>query len=304
MAEEWVDPLAMQDRRGKPTDALRDMLGGRSVFLACGGPSTKQLPLVELAKKGCWTLAINNMAAHPQIRPQAFVCSDPPSKFHHNIWRDPAIMKLLPKPKLMGGRGRSGMRVKTGTHMEGDELVHDFEPMRIGKARLKTRDMPNAWGFDRRSWLAVDDTFFTETSAAWGNHDAGVARTGEAKTVCTMLLGMRLLRYMGAGRVFLIGVDFFMSPTKGYSFPQGRNDGASVSNNRQFRIVNDWLERFEEMGIFRKYGIEFYNCNPHSGLRAFPHVDFHDAVADATDGIDQKPDLSGWYEKGPKKSKT
>jgi hypothetical protein len=53
----------------------------------------------------------------------------------------------------------------------------------------------------------------------------------------------------------------------------------------------------QENGTFHRYGLEIYNCYAESGLRAFPHVPFEEAVADATDGIEEVPDLAGWYEK-------
>lgn len=286
----WVDPLTIRDRCNHDTDSLRDLLAGRDAFIAAGGPSTKSLPLSELTKRGCFVMAVNNMAGHKDLRPQSFVCSDPPSKFHTSIWLDPGIMKFIPTPKLNGGNHRSGIKQKNA---DGSFTWIQKEK----KQRLRVKMCPNVWGFERRSWMAIDETWFTENSAAWGNHNAGVEKTGELKTVCTLLLAMRLMRYLGAKNVFLVGVDFYMTPDQGYSFEQTRDQGACDSNNKQFTVVNDWICRLEKNGIFKKYGINFFNCNPNSGLRAFPHVPFLDAVAKATENIDNIPDLEGWYEK-------
>ena len=85
----------------------------------------------------------------------------------------------------------------------------DFRPLlRPDGVQLATCDCPNTWGFSRRGWMSPDDTFFTESGAAWGNLNAGVERTGEDKTVCTMLLGLRILYHLGAREIYLIGVDF------------------------------------------------------------------------------------------------
>jgi hypothetical protein len=168
--------------------------------------------------------------------------------------------------------------------------------------------MPNIWGFSRRSWMYPDDTFFTTDNAAWGNLEDGVQRTKDEgnpqpKTVCTMLIAIRLLYYMGARRIFLLGADFWMAPTYGYGFAQGRSDNASASNNRQFGIVNNWLCQMQEAGTFKRFGLEIYNCFERSCLRAFPFVPFEDAITTACEGIEQAPDLKGWYEKKCKKCK-
>ena len=280
-AQEWQDQLVVHDRTHTPTHALRGLLAGRPAFLLCGGPSTAQQPLELLQRRGCWTMAVNNVAG-ARVRPQAFVCSDPPLKFSHCIWLDPGIMKFVPNKKFKK-RGRGTLRRKVGEK--------EWKPLPGG-----TISMPNTWGFGRRSWMRPDESFFTDTEAAWGNHDEGVAETKEDKTVCTMLLGMRLLRYLGAGTIFLLGVDFYMTPEAGYSFAQARDVKAARSNNQHFAVVNDWLCRMRDGGVFERFGVRIYNCNQASGLRAFLHVPFERAVEVACKDIEAVPDLSGWYD--------
>lgn len=281
-ADRWLDPLEILARDGSPTTVLRGMLAGRSAFLLCGGPSANALPLESLARRGTWTMAVNNAAGHPRVRPQAFVCADPPMKFSHSIWLDPAVSKFVPTPKLLC-KGRRNIRVKQpdGT----------FEVL-----NLRTGDCPNVWAFRREGYMFPDDRFFLGTGACWGNHDAGVARTGEPKTVCTMLLAFRLMRWLGCRRLYLLGVDFRMTPSAGYSFAQGRDQGACDSNNAQFVVVNDWLVRMQAAGTFDRFGMPVYNCYAESGLRAFPHVPFADALEDVCRGVEQVPDLIGWYD--------
>jgi len=156
---------------------------------------------------------------------------------------------------------------------------------------------PNVWGYRRYSHLTPDDAFFLTDGALWGNHNAGVERTGESKTVCTMLLGVRLLRYLGARRIYLVGCDFLMTPDRKYSFPQDRTPEALLSNNRQFQIVNSWLCRLQEGGVFERFGLTIYNTFERSGLRAFSYYPFNEAVEEAVGIIEEKPDLSQWYEK-------
>jgi len=282
----WKDSLLILDRDRTPTTSLRNLLAGSSAFLICGGPSANDLPLEQLHnRRGLFSLAVNNSAGH-RVRPHAFVCADPPSKFSHSIWLDPQVMKFIPTPKL-GRRGRSKLKMKK------DGVFSEL--------KQRVQDCPNVWGFQRRSWLTPDDGFFLDDGAHWGNHNAGVERTGEPKTVCTFLLGIRLLRYLGAKRIYLVGVDFRMRPDYGYSFNQNRDSGASRSNTDHFIIVNKWLCDMQESGVFKRFGLEVFNCFEKSGLRAFPFFPFEDAIIEAKGDVEDVPDLEGWYEKGKEK---
>lgn len=289
-AEKFEDQLVITDRTRSKTSALRNLLSGRPSFLVCGGSSARQLDLSKIEQRGVWSLAVNNMAGH--FRPSSFICSDPPSKFHHGIWLDPTVMKFIPIPKFKGGRANLRRKLDDGT----------FETLEVDGKKITTREAPNTWGFERRSWLSLDESFFIEPSAAWGNHRSGVTRTGLNKTVNTTLLGLRLLYYLGSRRIYLVGVDFLMDPSAGltdnYAFGEDREAGAVRSNNNQFAIVNDWLCKLQGNGVFDKFGLEIYNCNSNSGLRAFPHVPFDDAVEDTLNGFPDEPwDLNGWYKK-------
>jgi len=285
IAQRWIDPLRVLDCDGKPTIALRNLLRGGSAFLVCGGPSYKSMDYERLAERGIFSLGVNNAAGHAPV--SAFTCSDPPSKFHNGIFTDPKIIKLIPTPKLRDSRNEIREKKANG-----------FE-----KAPYRTKDCPNMWAYDRRSWLACDDTWFTETSAAWGNQNDGIKKLGldpDEKTACTMLLGLRLLQYLGARRIFLLGVDFYMDPTVGpkdnYAFGEVRDASAVRSNNRHYRVVNGWLVKLRP--VFERYGFRTYNCNPHSGLRAFDYVPFDTALEVCRGKTPKEPfDLEGWYEK-------
>jgi len=280
-ADKWKDPLIITDRNKSHVDALRGMLAGGKAFLLAGGPSTNDQPIEELSGRGFFSLAVNNMAGHPRLKPQAFVCSDPPCKFSHSIWLDPGIMKFAPIPKMSGGRAVLHRKDKDGTFV---------------KMKKRVSECPNVWGFSRESYLYPDHRFFTSPCACWGNHNAGVKKTGELKTVCTLLLGLRILYYLGARRIFLVGVDFTMSPENGYSFGQNRDSGAATSNNYLFSVVNDWLCRMAENCTFEKFGLEVYNCNEHSSLKAFEYVPFEEALINARGIVEKSPNLALWYE--------
>lgn len=281
MPRKFRDPLEVTDRNRNKTDALRNMLNGGGAFLVCGGPSIKQVAYQKLAERGIFSLGVNNVCGYVPV--SAFVCSDPPSKFWDGIYKDPKIMKFLPKPKLR--RNRNKLRRKVNGEFR--------------EIKLTTSNTPNTWGFERRSWLVPDETWFLNRGAAWGNHQAGVEKTGEEKTVCTMLLGLRLLQYLGARRIFLLGCDFHMDPgrdAKGnYSFGEKRDGGACRSNNNIYRVVGVWLAKLRP--VFEKYGFECYNCFDRSHLRAFDYVPFEDALEICRRVPSEKPDLTGWYEK-------
>ena len=285
----FEDPLQVVDRLRNVNHSLRNMLAGRPTFLVVGGPSAKELPLYKLKQRGIWSMAVNNMAGF--FWPNAFVCSDPPSKFHNGIWQDPTIMKFVPLPKLSGRR--SHLRQKIG---------NEFSGLKINNDTVTVNECPNIWGFSRRSWLAPDSTFFTEPEAAWGNHDAGTERTGRPKTVCTMFLAIRLLYYLGSRTIYLVGCDWRMDPLAplngNYAFGEARDGSAVTSNNDQYQIAGKWLEEMQNNGTFKKFGLSLYNCYQYSGLRAFPYVPFTHAVADTLKDFPKEPfDLTDWYKK-------
>ncbi len=281
--KKFIDPLIITARDGKLTDCHRNMLNGGSAFLVCGGPSLNKLDYRRLAERGIYSLGVNNVCAYVPV--SAFVCSDPPMKFHDGIFLDPQMTKFIPSPKLSKRRGRLRKKNDRGLF----EWIDAW-----------TRECPQVFGFERRSWLMPDETWFTDGGAAWGNHDRGVKKTGELKTVGTMLLGLRILQYLGAKKVFLLGCDFYMNPLadkkENYSFGEDRNLGAIESNNEQFKVLNDWLCRLRP--VFEKFGFHTFNCNQDSHLRAFDYVLFEQAMEVCKIGFPKEPfSLGGWYEK-------
>ncbi len=283
IGERFIDPLRITDRNGHDTTVLRNMLSGGAAFLVCGGPSLKELEYTRLAERGIFSMGVNNVAGYAPV--SAFTCSDPPMKFHSGIFLDPKMMKFLPTPKLRGNRASIREKLPDGS-------FRYLDP--------KTCDCPNVWGYGRRSWLMPDETWFYDKEAAWGNHNAGVKRTGQPKTVCTMLLGLRLLQYLGAKRIFLLGVDFHMDPKRGmyenYSFGEARDRSACDSNNGQFVVVNQWLIQLRP--VMERFGFEVFNCNPNSHLRAFDYCPFDVALEECRGLVPEEPwDLRFWYSK-------
>lgn len=287
---EHIDPLVVFDRRLEQTHALRDMLAGTPSFLVGGGPSANELPMADLARRGVFSLGINNVAAHFPV--SAFTFSDPPGKFHDGIWLDPKIMKFCPIPKLTREyRGDLRTRGPSG-----------FETLQFDGVEWHTQDCPNVWGFGRRGWWQYDQTFFTDAEATWGNNKGGNLKTQNPRVLCTMLLGLRILYYLGSRDIFLIGVDFRMEHGKEYSFGESKHPGAAMSNNGQFAVVNTGLCKMAAAGIFEEFGLRVYNCNQRSGLRAFPYVPFDVAMSYVLKRFPKSFELSDWYSKEDSKN--
>lgn len=278
-----IDPLLVTDRHKNRID-LSGMLANRpSAFLVCGGPSLNLVDSTQLNQRGLFTMAVNNAGAWKDFRPSSFVCSDPPEKFHSGIWLDPSVMKFVPIPKLK--RGRGVLRIK--------DDAGEFT-----KASFSACHCPNVWGFSRRSWMDLDGTFFTEESAAWGNLNEGVLRNGLPKTVNTMLIGIRLLYYLGARQIFLVGTDFRMTEETQYAFDQGKGNDGVASNNDQYFNVNEWLLVMQRKRVFEQYGLSIINTSMNSHLMAFPKIPFEEAMQIALEGFPKCPlDTAGWYEK-------
>lgn len=278
------DQLVVYDRFEQRTTAIKNLWRGCAAFFVCGGPSLNTVDYTRLSDRGVLSLGLNNVAGKVQV--SAFTFNDPPEKFHHGIWRDGKILKLLPKPKLTSGkRGRTREKFADGN------FKYTVE---------RTIDYPNVWGYDRCDYF-TPETFLTDPGASLGNNAKGVTKTGRSKIICSMFLGLRLLHYLGVRRVYLLGVDFNMDASAGatanYSFGETRDQGACVSNNNIYATAAPMLQELRP--VFDRAGFGVFNCNQYSYLRAFDYVPFEDALADCRNGVPSQPfDLQGWYTKG------
>jgi hypothetical protein len=270
-----TDPLKVFDRNDNPAD-LRGLWAGASGFLVCGGPSVNAIPSLaeRLQERGIVSLAVNNSAGYLPVRAMTF--SDPPEKFHHGIFFDPALMKFVPKPKMR--RGQVRIKYPDGSFKFSGLLV---------------RDCPNVWGYERNCEFRPEK-FLTSEAATWGNNDQGVKATGGPKLLFTMFLGLRLLHYLGCKRVFLLGADFRMSPDKGYSFSQGRTPAAAMSNNNSYRVASQFFATIRP--VLEDAGMEVYNANPTSALESFDYRPFDECFTLAKGFVPQSPfDLADFY---------
>lgn len=280
-AADMEDPLYLTDRNQKLL-SLEGLYSGLAGFLVCAGPSLKLLPVEQLAERGIYSLGVNNVAGHAPC--EAFVFSDPPQKFHHGIFLDPCVTVFSPIPKL-----KKHIRIK---HSDGS-----FE-----ESRLRVRECPAVFGFKRNSEF-TPETFLTSDMASWGNNQAGATKTGRPKTVSTMLLGLRLLHYLGFRRVYMLGVDLCMQQEGDkYAFKQGKEPGGVQGNMNAYKVINGMLTDLRP--VFDAAGFEVFNCNPKSGCSAFDHVPFEAAIEDCRGPVPKEPfDLEDWYDWNRKKKK-
>jgi hypothetical protein len=249
-----------------------------AAFLVCGGPSTNSLPYHRLAERGIVSLGINNAAGH--VPASAWVFGDPAEKFHHGLHLDPKCLTFAPLGKL-----GHPINVKTP-----NGIFRRFsDPL---------RSCPATFGFSRDSYFNPE-TFFTTTFAHWGVGEKNTKEEaiwwdenhGFSSCLCTMLLGLRLLHYLGCPRVYLLGVDFDMTDKEQYSFNQSKRPSV-----RRYAFENAMLNALKPTFAAEMFSV--YNCNPTSKCDAFEYASFGKAFADCKGGVPyDKFDLSKWYDK-------
>lgn len=254
---------------------LGDMYRGQSAFLVCGGPSLNSHDLNLLSSRGVLTFAVNNAAAI--VRPNLWCCVDDPTHFVDAIWYDPAITKFVPL-----------------CHMEKHFMVRDKDGELI-KSQQLVGDMPAVFGY-RRNENFIADQWLHEDTFNWGNHGKLVDSQGNKGSRSVMYVALRMLYFLGIRRIFLIGCDFQMKAgEKNYAFDQDRSESSVRGNNSIYNVLND---RLAQLGPhFADAGLEIWNCTPDSGLTAFPHKSYDEAIRDATALIPRKIETGGLYDR-------
>ncbi len=227
----------------------------------------------RLRERGVMSMAINNAGAYAPVTAHTF--GDPQTKFHSAMFLDPKVLSFVPFGKLF-----YSLQVKHG----GEFYPTDIKPV----------DCPSVFGFSRRSEYDAG-TFLTTPFAHWGNGHEEAEKRNTYRRLCTMLLGFRILHYLGAPRIFVIGADFHVPPkdsdTPGYAW----GDNASC-NNKIWWKIDQYMRGIRP--VMAAAGVDIYNCNPVSQCEAFDYVSFDDAVVDCKGGIEAEPlDCHDWYNK-------
>lgn len=244
------------DRSGNPAE-LGGIYNGASAFLIASGPSFNKVNKNWL--RWVWTMGINNSpkAMMPYFRPNAWTCVDGADKFLHTIWRDPKVLKIAP-----AGHARKPL----------------WDSDKCAGAGVKVKDCPNVVYYERNSVFNAS-TFLSENTFNWGNGEKTTDQNGVKGKRSVLLVALKSLFVLGFRRVYLLGVDFNMSPEAKYSFQQDRNSGSIKGNNATYQQLK-W--RFEQLKPhFDSAGFQVYNCNPDSALEVFPKISIEEAMEQA-----------------------
>lgn len=262
--------------RGEPADNLRELYAGRSCFLLCGGPSLREMDLSPLRQFGVLTAAVNNAAV--VFRPHLWFCVDKPGHFQKAILHDPGIWKFT-KRNLSRVQSREWNGQYNG----------QGEPCYVPTG-IMARHLPNFWFFEHSDDFSPNN-FLTRDKPTWGT----VAKTdpeGRGTRSC-MLPAIRILYWLGIRTIYLLGCDFNMTPDQTYAFDERKDQRACTTNNNTYDRLNRWFR--ELLPHFAQYGLGVYNCTPGGELHAFPRIDFHEAVQNATAEMPDEMQTRGMY---------
>jgi hypothetical protein len=256
-------------KTGMAPALLNGLWSPAAAFLVCGGPSLNQVPFQKLRERGIASLAVNNVAGHVPVAAWCF--GDSVTKFHHGLFLDPKNLAFVPMGKLT-----HPIQVKCpdGT---------------FRASTIQARHCPGVLGFSRTS-LFYPETFFDTTYAHWGR--GGKQPEAQRPFLClaTILLGIRLLHYLGCPRIYMLGVDFYMDEQAQYAFAQRKRP-------RNGRYANENAMLREMAPHASQRGLHIFNCNASSRCDVFPHVPFEEALEDCRGGVPSEPfDLAGWYD--------
>ena len=259
----WNDPAGIQN-----------LYMGSSVFLLLSGPSLSKNDLTKLDKRGIITFGVNNSPA--VFKPNIWTFVDPSSKFHHGIWYDPSILKIVPLKRF-----KDYIREK-----KSDGFFY--------YVRNRVRQLPGVLGY-RRNAEFNPSAWLYESTINWGNDKKSAEKNGLPHILNVMFASLKLCFYLGFRTVYLLGCDFKMSlDSQNYAFPQDRTEDSVRGNNSSYEKLNYMLGLLYP--FFQKERFNVYNCNKDSGLNVFPYLSFDAAVKESTKLIPQTLDTLGWYD--------
>lgn len=246
---------------------LEGMWRNSAAFLVGSGPSL-QRDDPRFNQRGVVSLGINNAAALVQC--SAMVFTDPAKKMHHNLLRDPRLMKLCPRTRLND---------KIRTKINGE--------FRWTKTRVK--DCPNVFGFTKTGDFEPEE-FLSQDKVNIGVDREGVHR--RKKCIFTMFAGLKLLYHFGVRRVYLAGMDFHMPYNQHYCHGRQHCEDFRLGNQEKYVVVSRMLAELKPR--FDKAGFHVFNTYRKSRLTVFPYVPIERAFEDCV--IPARFDLDGWYD--------
>ncbi|MFV1967928.1 MAG: hypothetical protein ACC628_21050 [Pirellulaceae bacterium] len=226
---------------------LVDLFAGQAVFLIGNGPTFAHVDHTLLQKPGIVTMTMNN-GAH-LFRSDLWISQDQPHKFMPSIWTDPKITKFTWYPL----RRRHLRDLESGRH-----------------SQTKVAECPNVF-YHRRASRLSPETWASEGVVQWGRKRNGKTRRS------TLLAAFHILFKLGFRKIYLLGMDFHMSPSNPYFFPQTYKQKAIDHNNALFVAIREMLQELRP--VFEAHAVEVYNCTTESDLEVFPKMDLAEAVS-------------------------
>ena len=122
--------------------------------------------------------------------------------------------------------------------------------------------------------------FLDEDTICWGNNGARKDSLCIKGKRSVMLVALRLLHYLGFRTVYLLGADFKMADDQKYVFDESRTNAAIRHNNVLYDALNQRFAAMRE--YFKRSKFTVLNCTPESGLTAFDHVPYDEAIRNAS----------------------
>ena len=253
--------------------SLNGVFHNCATFLCCAGPSLASADQQRLYRRGILTCAVNNAVS--VLRPNLWVIYDHPSRFVEAAFRDPGILKFLPKPHLQGN------------------LRHRNESGVLVDSKLQAKDCPCVFGYEHNNAFN-EAVWLDEASINCGQVDSEHDVQGVSGGRSVMLAALKLLYVLGVRTVFLLGCDFNMSSTKtNYAFDHTCSRSYIRMNNRAYRLLSNRLSRLKP--YFDEAGYQVFNCTPGSQLDVFPFLSLEDAIEMALADFPTNLDATGMY---------
>ena len=216
----------------------------QAAFLVGRGWSATDTKRKLLCQLRIPVMAINDYPDNPYMKPRYWCSGDPPKYFSERVWTDPEVMKFV------GLHNRDGERPRDGA----------YAPKRLAK------EAPNTFFFHQATDEMDVEHWLFHPFIAWGStigckdgpkqlYEHGAARS-------SMLIGLKLLFFLGYRRVYLLGCDC-----------DPHQHPASEYWNTIFHLTGQIAPHF------KRWGYQVFQTNPNSHLRCFEFADFDKAIA-------------------------
>lgn len=252
---------------------LENWFRGRHAFLVLSGPSLNDVDLSALSRRGIVSMGVNNSwLVH---RPNLWLCVDTPNRFADVGWKDAGIVKFVPAE-----HARSPLRVSLGGG-------------KFRTSQFRVDEMPSTFAYRRVDYFD-HRSFLDQPGVPWGCPSSVADSLGMKGKRSCMQAAIAMLAYLGASTIYLVGADFKMTSDRRYAFDEGRTASAVRHNNVLFDSLN---KRFHALRPhFAERGVRILNTTADSGLDAFDHMPFDEAVDRASNEASKPVESAGWYE--------